>query len=133
MCLEDLVWMLRLHDVKVAGQRLEVLAQLLIRNDHLQVSILTLIRIALPRQKEGKLFESDWVGTLSHNFANELSIVQFLSDAHSLGISLELAVDVEGGAERELLLLRVRAVVARREQIVADALEIILVREVDQS
>lgn len=85
--------------------------QLGVRNDFLQVGVLAHICSALAGQHEGELLEGDSIGALFHKLRNELSVVHFLGYAHRLGIVLELAVDVEGRAERLLHLLGICGVV----------------------
>ena len=101
------VRMLGLHHVEVAGQRLKVLAKLLVGNDVLQVFIFALVGVPLSCKKECKLLERDWVLALGHDLADELHIVHFLGHSHGLRIPLELAVDVVRCAERMLHLLSV--------------------------
>ena len=132
MRLEDCVGVLRLHDVEIASERLEVLAELLVRNDVLQVFLGTLVCIPLAREHVRELLQRRLVLALGHDFTNQVDIVHFLRHSHRLGIPLELAVNVKGRAEGVLHLLGVRSVVRAREQVVAHALEVVLICELDK-
>lgn len=133
MALEDSVRVLGLHHVEVAGERLEVLTELRVGDDSLQICVLTLVGVPLPRKQERQLLQSDWIFALGHDLANKLNIVHLLGDSHGVWVSLELSVDIERRSERVLHLLCIRGVVRAREQVVADSLIVVRVREVIQS
>ena len=107
-------------------------AELLVGNDALQVGIFALIGCSLASKKESKLLKGDWVGALRHNLADEVYVVHFLCNAEGLWVAPELAEDIEGCPESVLHLFRVGGVVRAREQVVADALIVVYVREVCQ-
>ena len=132
MSLEDIVRVLGLHDVQVACQTLEVLTQFLIGNDALEVSVLTFIRIALTSKHEGQLFQRDLILALTHQLGDQIHVVHLLGYAHCLRISLELAEDVKRSAESLLHLFSISCVVGAGKQVVADALKVIWVGEVNE-
>ena len=90
-------------------------AELLIRDDVLQVFVFTLIGSPLPCKQESKLLKSDWVFALGHKFANKFNVVHLLSDTHGIWVPLELSVNVKCRSECVLHLFSVRSVVRTAE------------------
>ena len=109
-----------------------MLAQFLVGNDALEVSVLTFISIALTSKHEGKLFQSDLIVALTHQLGDQIHVVHLLGHAHCLRISLELAEDVKRSAESLLHLFSICCVVGAGKQVVADALKVIRVGEVNE-
>jgi len=133
MALENGIWVFGLHHIQVTRQRLEVFAQLRVRNDLLKVTILAHVGGALAGKHKCELLQSDGVSALLHKLCDQFSVVHLLGDTHRFWVLLELAVDVEGRAEGLLHFFGVGSVVGTREQVVADALEVVGVGEVFQS
>mmetsp|Transcript_18748 Transcript_18748/g.28790 ORF Transcript_18748/g.28790 Transcript_18748/m.28790 type:complete len:209 (+) Transcript_18748:1312-1938(+) len=77
--LENLIGHFRLFLVQVLGELLEVLAELLLRDNLIQVSILRFEGVPLSSEHEGHLLEDNGVLALLHNFTHLGHVV------HSLG------------------------------------------------
>lgn len=110
-----------------------MLTELRVRDNALQILILTLVGVPLPREQERQLLQSYWIFALGHDLANKLDVVHLLGDSHGVWVSLELSEYVECRPESVLHLLRIRSIVRTGKQIIADSLKVVRVRKVIQS
>ena len=98
----------------------------------MEVFIFAFIGISLSSEAESHLLESNRVLALRHKLSDEFNIVHFLGNTHGLRVPVELAEDIKGSFEGKLHLLGVCGVVGTRQEVVAHALEVVLVGEVSQ-
>ena len=124
MSLEYLLGVLRLQHIKVTGQPLEVLAQLLIRDYSVELLVLSLIRIPLAAEHKSHLLLGHLVRARVHDLINELHRVDLLRHSECLGVLLVLHVSPERRLEGIYHLLGISGIVGAAQQVVADSLEI---------
>mmetsp|Transcript_4647 Transcript_4647/g.7877 ORF Transcript_4647/g.7877 Transcript_4647/m.7877 type:complete len:368 (-) Transcript_4647:636-1739(-) len=130
--LENDVGVLGLQLVQILGELLVVGAELLLRNDLVQLLVVGLVGGALSSEHEGHLLEGDGVLALAHDLADQLHVVHLHGDAEGVWELVLLLVDLVGRRVRLHHLLGVGRVLAAGAEVAADAVVVALVAEVGQ-
>lgn len=129
MSLENLIGVLRLHNVELTSELLVMLGKLFVRYDALDVLVFGLVGISLPAKHEGHLRLDCAVVAFGHNLVNELHVIHLLGNSQCVRVPPETLVDVKSSAEDQHHFLSVRRVRATRQEVGAHSIEVVLIAE----
>jgi hypothetical protein len=129
MGLEDSLWMLWLHLIKVASQLLVVLTKLFLSDDLVELIILRLIWVSLSSEHESHLLLGDGVWALLHYVLYEVHVVHFLGNSKSVRVLALANVNIIGSCITLDHLLSISSVLGAAAEISAHSIVVSVVAE----